>query len=112
MLRIDKRARPLVLRMNVGDCLQINFENLLASAPSLSNQPPLPFNPASLQTTPDPDPANSPTSQAATRLAGVHVMGMEARQNISDDASWNGANPISLAAPGEKRTYRFCSVEE
>src|SRR5262249_59722142 len=28
-LRKDKRPRPLVLRMNVGDCLTINFQNLL-----------------------------------------------------------------------------------
>ena len=29
ILRGDKRPRPLVLRMNVGDCLRINFTNLL-----------------------------------------------------------------------------------
>ena len=29
-LRSDKRPRPLVLRMNVGDCLTITFTNLLA----------------------------------------------------------------------------------
>src|SRR5215813_2440095 len=28
-LRPDKRPRPLVLRMNVHDCLTINFQNLL-----------------------------------------------------------------------------------
>ena len=33
MLRSDKRPRPMVLRMNVGDCLQINFQNLLAKVP-------------------------------------------------------------------------------
>src|SRR5690349_25161742 len=31
-LRPGKRPRPLVLRMNVGDCLTINFQNLLASS--------------------------------------------------------------------------------
>lgn len=28
-LRPDKRPRPIVLRMNVGDCLQISFKNLM-----------------------------------------------------------------------------------
>jgi hypothetical protein len=32
-LRADKRPRPLVLRMNVGDCLQIDFQNLLNPTP-------------------------------------------------------------------------------
>jgi hypothetical protein len=31
-LRDDKRARPLVLRANKGDCLEITFWNLLSSA--------------------------------------------------------------------------------
>ena len=31
-LRPDKRPRPIVLRMNVGDCLRIEFQNLLASS--------------------------------------------------------------------------------
>src|SRR5687767_3011582 len=32
-LREDKRPRPLVLRMNVGDCIRIAFQNLLAKEP-------------------------------------------------------------------------------
>jgi hypothetical protein len=120
MLRPDKRPRPMVLRMNVGDCLQVNFENLLAPVPSIGAGAGQPFDPASLKTTPDTNSAASPTSQSATRLAGVHVMGMELKQTINDDASWIGANPNvapatfggSLAAPGEKRTYRFCAVAE
>jgi hypothetical protein len=112
MLRPDKRARPIVLRMNVGDCLQVDFENLLASVPSVGTGAAAPFKPDNLQTQPDPDPANSLTSQPATRMAGVHVMGMELKQGIDDDASWIGGNPSSLAAPGEKKTYRFCAVAE
>ncbi len=78
MLRPDKRARPLVLRMNAGDCLAVEFENLLAPIPSLAPVPSngsLPFLPSSLKTQPDPNPVASTTSQSATRLAGVHVMG-------------------------------------
>src|SRR5215467_2993226 len=37
MLRPDKRPRPIVLRMNVGDCLQVRFQNLLGSLPSVFN---------------------------------------------------------------------------
>src|SRR5215471_817323 len=112
MLRPDKRPRPIVLRMNVRDCLQVNFENLLASVPSVGTGAAAPFDPTHLQTQDDPDPANSLTSQPATRMAGVHVMGMELKQSIDDDASWIGGNPSSLAAPGEKKIYRFCAVAE
>src|ERR1700759_5515813 len=38
-LRSDKRPRPLVLRVNVGDCLKIDFQNLLAAAPASLQQP-------------------------------------------------------------------------
>src|SRR5689334_25036599 len=37
-LRSNKRPRPIVLRMNSGDCLQITFNNLLSPSP-LSDQP-------------------------------------------------------------------------
>jgi hypothetical protein len=112
MLRPDKRPRPLVLRMNVGDCLQVNFQNLLAEIPSLSLPPSLPFNPTSLKTTPDLNSADSFTSQSASRLAGVHVMGMEPKETIGDDASWIGGNPNSLATANEMKTYKFCAVAE
>jgi hypothetical protein len=32
-LRGDKRPRPIVLRMNSGDCLRITFTNLLSPTP-------------------------------------------------------------------------------
>src|SRR5687768_18005841 len=38
-LREGKRPRPLVLRMNVGDCLSIQFQNLLAPSPVDNQQP-------------------------------------------------------------------------
>src|SRR5215510_10037132 len=37
-LRADKRPRPLILRANVGDCLQIHFRNLLLSQAPLLEQ--------------------------------------------------------------------------
>src|SRR5205814_9509604 len=33
MLRPDKRPRPLVLRVDEGDCLEIRFTNLIGEAP-------------------------------------------------------------------------------
>ena len=87
MLRPGKRPRPLVLRMNAGDCLQINFTNLLARSPVNGSAP--------------------------TRYAGVHINGLELLppsqgvNGIESDASWVGKNRSSLAAPGETRTYRF-----
>src|SRR5262249_33992863 len=65
-LRADKRPRPIVLRMNSGDCLQITFTNLLSATP-LSDQP-------------------------ATRSAGIHVNGMELVGGITSDGSNVGAN--------------------
>src|ERR1700730_14793495 len=112
MLRPDKRARPIVLRMNVGDCLQVKFTNLLADVPSLAPPPSLPFNPATLKTTDDPNPGPSPTSQSATRFAGVHVMGTELIEVIDDDASYVGNNPNGLVKPGDHRTYKFCAAGE
>ena len=50
-LKDYKRARPITLRMNVGDCFQITFQNLL-------------------------DPARADDNQPATRTASVHVVGL------------------------------------
>src|SRR5690348_6896680 len=86
-LRKDKRPRPLVLRMNVGDCLTINFQNLL-------------------------NPTRVHDDQPVTRTVGVHVTGLQPVNNISDDGSNVGANPSSLAAPGERRTYTVYAERE
>ena len=58
-LRPGKRARPIVLRANVGDCLEITFTNLLC--PSRRRFAP-------------------PVEQPVTREAGVHVAGLGARR--------------------------------
>jgi hypothetical protein len=74
-LRDSKRPRPLVLRVNVGDCLDIHFTNLL--------------NPTAL----------SFPGQTATREAGVHVMGMPLADSILSDGSFVGLNKSSLVSP-------------
>jgi hypothetical protein len=87
MLREDKRPRPLVLRMNVGDCLVIHFQNLLAPAPVDGEQP-------------------------ATRTASIHVTGMQLVTGIGDDGSNVGQNTSSLVAPGATRTYTVYAERE
>src|SRR5690349_17397586 len=85
-LRSDKRPRPIVLRMNSGDCLRITFTNLLSASP-LSDQP-------------------------ATRSAGVHVTGMELVGGIASDGSNVGTNPPSLVSPGGSTVYTFYATRE
>jgi len=92
-LRSDKRPRPLTLRMNVGDCLTINFQNLLNSTP-IGGQP-------------------------ATRNAGISVLGMQLKGSILNDGSNVGQNAATtntvmagLAEPGGATTYTFYAERE
>ncbi|MBI5364580.1 MAG: copper oxidase [Planctomycetes bacterium] len=85
-LRDDRRPRPLVLRMNVGDCLSIQFQNLLRGAP-LPHQP-------------------------ATRAASIHAIGMQLATGIGDDGSNVGVNGTSLVGPGGSRTYTLYAEHE
>jgi len=86
-LRDGKRPRPLVLRMNVGDCLTIEFQNLLASSGFHNNQP-------------------------ATRKASVHVVGMQLADSIASDGSYVGTNASSLVAPGASTSYKIYGERE
>ncbi len=87
MLREDKRPRPLVLRMGVGDCLEIQFQNLLNPTPVDNDQP-------------------------ATREASVHVVGLQLVTSIADDGSNVGLNASSLVAPGGSATYTLYADRE
>ncbi|HLG17806.1 MAG TPA: copper oxidase [Blastocatellia bacterium] len=89
MLRKDKRPRPMVLRMNVGDCLQIKFQNLLATAPKDMEQP-------------------------ATRAASVRAIGLQLVNSILSDGSNVGsvAPPGSLVQPGGSAIYTFYAERE
>src|SRR5688500_6281026 len=86
-LKDYKRARPMVLRMNVGDCIQIKFQNFL-------------------------DPGRADKNQPATRTASIHVEGMQLRNSILDDGSNVGINPSSLVAPGGTITYTLYAQKE
>ncbi|HWQ31731.1 MAG TPA: hypothetical protein VNQ79_02515 [Blastocatellia bacterium] len=86
-LRDDKRPRPITLRMNVGDCLQIKFQNLLAPAPKDAEQP-------------------------ATRTAGVHIIGLQLVGGIASDGSNVGSNQSSLVSPGGRAVYTYYAERE
>ncbi|HEX6083581.1 MAG TPA: copper oxidase [Thermoanaerobaculia bacterium] len=86
-LRQGKRPRPLVLRMNVGDCLSIQFQNLLANAPVDNQQP-------------------------ATRTASIRALGLQLVNSIASDGSNVGANASSLVSPGGSITYTYYAERE
>jgi hypothetical protein len=124
MLRPDKRPRPIVLRMNVGDCMEVSFKNLLAPAPEqfplATNFPAVvptsPFGPGKINMAPDT--SGSIFSQPPTRYAGVHVMGMQLAtasgnpSGILSDGSWVGANTTSLVPPNGTAKYKFYASAE
>jgi hypothetical protein len=86
-LKSYKRPRPLVLRVNRGQCLEVEFRNLLTPA-AISTQP-------------------------TTRAASLHVQGLNWATAATDDGSWVGANATSLAAPGAPALhYRLYAAEE
>src|SRR4051794_20479346 len=135
MLRPSKRPRPIVLRMNVGDCLEVAFQNLLAPTQQVYNQVP-PANPWTGESQMvAADPNTNPQKgygagfiQPPTRWAGVHVTGLQVvgafdENNapiaaISGDASFAGANDITadiataprasgLVRPGARIKYQL-----
>ena len=111
-LRDEKRARPLVLRANKGDCLAITFWNLLSPEPKTGTA----FNPklrATVQRANDKlAPLDLTTVSSATRWAGIHANGIELVGSIGSDASWVGENPNGLAKPGEVLGYKWYAAEE
>ncbi len=87
VLRAGKRPRPLVLRVDVGDCLLIHFQNLLSPVATVG--------------------------QPADRHVGIHVNGMQLAdpdgpgplRAIDSDGSYVGRNPSSLVASGQRHDY-------
>ncbi|MDD1626372.1 MAG: hypothetical protein LUQ26_02710, partial [Methylococcaceae bacterium] len=109
MLRSGKRPRPLVLRVNEGDCLTVNFTNLLN--PTVPLPPPRVADVIGAVEQPEPVGAEAENSGPATRTASFHVMGMQA-SDILSDASNVGNNASGLAAPGETKVYTFYAQKE
>ncbi|MBR0848852.1 hypothetical protein JQ543_13955 [Bradyrhizobium diazoefficiens] len=109
MIRPDKRPRPLTLRVNKGQCLQIQFRNLLAPKPvnqDVKVFPPIP--PAGYQPNQQTlvlsdgklSDQNGNQSPPPTRYAGVHVAGMEWVSASTDDGTFVGANDVAAADLG------------
>jgi manganese oxidase len=78
-LRAGKRPRPIVLRANVGDCLQVTFTNAIPQSAFDSSTP------------------NSP--KVGTREVSLHIQGQEWTSSSLDDGSFVGKNSSSLASP-------------
>jgi hypothetical protein len=93
-MRPDKRVRPLVLRVNEGDCLQVNFKNWLTPS----------ANPNSWHDLTNP--LMNVDDQVAGRYAGFHVRGLQLA-TADSDSSHVGNNAGSLAAPGQQATYTY-----
>lgn len=97
-LRDDKRARPLVLRANKGDCLEITFVNLLSQQPIAAQSP---------------GPGSDPTRWAGLNSTGVELVPQSNNEPpINNDASWVGQNKNSLAQNGELKIYKWYAKEE
>ena len=77
-LRPGKRPRPIVLRANVNDCLQITFTNAI---PPSAFQASTPQNPA-----------------VGTQEVSLHIQGQEWAISSGDDGSFVGRNNSSLAS--------------
>lgn len=112
-LRPGKRPRPLVLRVNKGDCLEIVFTNLLdknrrnqfvATKPEHAVCPPQPDG--------VPVGEGGCGDQPADRMAGLHVTGLAPDASITAMAQHVGGNPSSLVAPDQTITYRLIAEEE
>jgi manganese oxidase len=104
VIRQDKRPRPIVLRVNQGQCLKINFTNWLIPLPTAGDC--------------TSDKSEISSLSPCTKEASVHVNGMELATNVSDDGSWVGANPAgpgsigSLVKPGNSATYTLLATQE
>lgn len=111
-LRPDLRPRPLVLRVAAGECLQVNFTNLLTSIsnPFEAHKVLLPSDHPMDQRSRDPN--MDIDDQVASRLAGFHPNGLELVGAIGSDASYAGKNIGTLATPGQRRQYTFYAPEE
>ncbi len=86
-LRDGKRPRPIVLRVNEGDCLEVEFTNRLH----------------------DPRPNNN---SSFTRIASIHVNGLDYVNGLEDDGANVGVNVSSLVKPGDTKTYKWYAAKQ
>ncbi|MBL4708474.1 MAG: hypothetical protein JKY48_08565 [Flavobacteriales bacterium] len=130
-LREGKRPRPIVLRVNEGEFLKINFTNLLSPGPhyntlgdSIPGDNLSPYSSGltrdSIKFYPNTDPMYQNLKATKnglfsflpmTRMAGVHCMGLEMADNITSNGNWVGVNTSGLVQPGKSITYRLKAAE-
>lgn len=120
-LRPDKRPRPLVLRVNEGDCIEVTFWNMLTPYPSthssLRRADYPPGTVAEHAVVPGTSERLVPLQRSedsgfpATREASMHVNGLDYR-DIGADGANVGRNPSSLVKPGHKTVYRWYGKAE
>ena len=110
-LRSDKRPRPLTLRMNEGDCLDITFTNLLDPIEFIFNLPgEFPTGQILGLGVPIPQRVND---QPLTRVASIHIDGLYLVGDIGSDGSNVGKNtPSGLVAPGSSANYKYHAEHE
>ncbi|HSB80876.1 MAG TPA: hypothetical protein VLM91_19000, partial [Candidatus Methylomirabilis sp.] len=105
-LRPDKRHRPIVLRIRVGDCLTVNFQNLLTAVANPFNAPKV--TPAGQQFAPP-----IVDDQTAERRVGFHVSGLQPVNSIADDGSNVGNNGAAGLVPsGGSTLYTLYAAKE
>lgn len=107
-LRSDKRPRPLVLRVNEGDCLQVTFTNLLSHAPTDQEVRPEPATGI---------PVVMDAEEPFSRHASMHVNGLDyvptvSASGIESDGANVGLNRSSLVAPGQTKVYTWYAKKE
>ena len=130
-LRSNKRPRPIVLRVNEGECLEINLTNLLS--PLLSPTPEAgfcqtdPSVPCSTSTSTCPE-GGTCLLQPTTQAVSAHAQGMPWVHGPQDDGSYVGRNCDSqvypqgasgpdgpnycAADPGQTATYNLFAEHE
>ena len=102
-LRSDKRPRPLVLRVNDGDCLRVTFTNLL---PPRDDGEDVRIDPENGHLVP------IEVEAPRSRLASIHVTGLALADDIRSDGGAVGRNPSGLVAPGGTTTYSWLARGE
>ena len=127
-LRSDKRPRPLVLRVNEGDCLEVTFTNLLSPATNgqeIYNEPLARLRPdegeVGLEAAKQRQVLPLDSEEPRTRHASMHVNGLDyvgghcpegSTAAICADGANVGLNPSSLAAPGQTAVYTWYAKKE
>jgi len=125
-LRDGKRPRPIVLRMNMGDCLVVKFTNLVEPSLPPTQQGWSSPKQDDLQLFESAAPVIGKLwGQSATRAIGFHPAGLDlvtppvlppgsssCLSNLGSDANWVGQNCSSFANPGQTLFYKFYAREE